>query len=171
MPYRLALALAATLAAEIVVLRPTPQSVVPPGPLSIVAKGEGDVLLDGKVVAAQKPSPGVIHAKVEVTPGKHVLTVGAAKIQFAAGQGPDGWKAFRAHPPAAECAACHARESWEFKGAEACLACHDGMAFAKTHTHNTEVLNECQLCHSPHGSTENRHLKFTREIACKQCHG
>ena len=171
MPYRFALALAATLAAETVVLRPTPQSVVPPGPLSIIAKGEGDVLLDGKAVTVQKPGPGVIHAEVKVSSGKHVLTIGAAKVEFAAGQGPDGWKAFRAHPPAGECVSCHAAESWEFKGAGACLGCHDGTAFAKTHTHNAEVLNECQLCHAPHGSTENRHLKFTRETACKLCHG
>jgi predicted CXXCH cytochrome family protein len=171
MPYRLALALAAALAAETVVLRPTPRSVVPQGSLSVIAKGEGDVLLDGEQIAARKPAPGVIHAEVKVSPGKHVLAVGATKIEFAAGQGPDGWKAFRAHPPAGECSSCHAAGSWEFKGADACLECHDGAAFVKTHTHNTEVLNECQLCHSPHGSTENRHLKFTREIACKQCHG
>jgi predicted CXXCH cytochrome family protein len=169
MPHRLALV--AALAAESVILRPTHQSVVPPGPLSIVAKGAGEVLLDGKPVAAQRPGPDAVHAEVEAAPGKHVLTVGATKIEFAAGPVPDGWKVFRAHPPAGECAACHQPKSWEFKGADACLACHDQAAFAKTHTHNAEVLNECQLCHAPHGSTEERHLKFTKETACKQCHG
>ena len=165
------LVLVAALAVEAVILRPTNQSVVPPGPLSIVAKGEGELQLDGKPVAAQKPAPGVIHARVDVAAGKHVLTLGALKVEFAAGPAPDGWKPFRAHPPAAECVTCHTAQSWEFKGAEACLGCHDQAAFPKLHTHNTEVLNECQLCHLPHGSTEARHLKFAKETACKQCHG
>ena len=171
MPHRLGLVLATALAAETVILRPSPESVAPAGPLSIIAKGQGAVLLDGKEVAAQTPGPGVIHAKVEVTPGKHVLTIGGTKIEFAAGAGPAGWKRFRAHPPAGECALCHEAKSWEFKGAGACLGCHDGTVFAKTHTHNTEVLNECQMCHAPHGSTERSHLKFARDTACKQCHG
>jgi predicted CXXCH cytochrome family protein len=108
---------------------------------------------------------------VDVAAGRHVLTVAGTKIEFAAGAGPEGWKPFRAHPPAGACSACHDAASWEFKGAETCLACHDQTAFAKTHTHNTEVLNECQLCHAPHGSTAKSHLKFVKETACKQCHG
>jgi predicted CXXCH cytochrome family protein len=169
MPHRLGLILA--LAAQNAVLRPTPQSVVPPGPLSIVARGAGELRLDGKPVPSAQPAPGVTTATVNVAPGKHSITFGGATVEFAAGTPPAGWKPFTAHPPAAECAACHDTPSWEFKGAGACLACHSGDGFARTHTHNSEVLAECQLCHQPHGSTEKRHLKFTREVACKQCHG
>jgi predicted CXXCH cytochrome family protein len=169
MPHRLVLM--AALAAESVILRPEPRSIVPAGPLSVIAKTEAEILLDGKAIAAQRPAPGAAHATLEIAPGKHTLSAGGVTIEFAAGSAPAGWKPFRAHPPASACGACHTSGTWEFEGAEACLACHDAAAFAKPHTHNAEVLNECQLCHLPHGSTEKAHLKFPKSTACKQCHG
>ena len=44
------------------------------------------------------------------------------------------------------------------------------LLFKVTHS-NDEVLADCVLCHNPHGSTEEFHLKMPRETACKQCHG
>jgi predicted CXXCH cytochrome family protein len=169
MPYRLGLALA--LAGPEVFLSPLPQSVVQPGSLPVIAKGAGELRLNGKPVTASTPSPGVVHAKVEVGPGRHVLSLGEHRIEFAAGQAQEGWKPFRAHPPAAQCAACHTPQTWEPRGAEACFACHNAEPFAKVHTHNAEVLAECHLCHMPHGSTAKAHLKMAKETACKQCHG
>jgi predicted CXXCH cytochrome family protein len=169
MPHRVGLILA--LAAQNMVLRPTPESVVPPGALSIIAKGAGELRLNGAPVKAVQAAPGAIHAEVTIGAGKHVITFGEARVEFAAGTPVAGWKPFRAHPPAGGCSACHTVNPWEFKGPDACLRCHERQGFAKLHTHNAEVLAECQLCHLPHGSTEARHLKMTKEIACKQCHG
>jgi predicted CXXCH cytochrome family protein len=169
MPQPLGLILA--LAAQNIVLRPLPQSVVPAGPVSVIAKGAGDLRIDGKPVKAAQPAPGVVTAELKLTPGRHVLTFGTAKVEFGVGAPVDSWKPFRAHPPASDCGACHTAPDWEFKGHDACLNCHDRQAFAKLHTHNAEVLAECHLCHLPHGSTEARHLKMTKETACKQCHG
>jgi predicted CXXCH cytochrome family protein len=71
--------------------------------------------------------------------------------------------------------ACHTvnEGEWSLKTSalsEACFVCHDQKVSLKL-TRNDETLADCGLCHNPHGSTEKFHLKMSREIACKQCHG
>jgi predicted CXXCH cytochrome family protein len=158
------------------ILRPTDQSVLPPGPLSIVARADA-LKLDGKPLDAAHPAPGVSTAAVTPSPGPHELAAGSVIVKFFVGAGaPSGWKAFHAHPPGgAACDTCHAvvNGSWEIKGGVVgtnCLQCHNEKAFPKIHTHNADLLPDCQLCHMPHGSTIKAHLKMTREAACKQCH-
>jgi predicted CXXCH cytochrome family protein len=170
-------------AQEITIFRPADQTVVPPGALSVAARvaGKAELMLDRKPVPAAQPAPNALMASLKIAPGRHELTVSSGgverKIAFFAGPGaPADWKPFRPHPPAASCDTCHAVRggSWAFKNevlADTCFACHEAKQFPAIHSHTPEVLAECQLCHSPHGSTEARHLKFKKEVACKQCHG
>ena len=158
------------------VLRPRDKSAVAAGKLSIIARSGAPLLLDGKPVDAKRPGPGALAAEVHLAPGLHELSAGGQTIRFFAGPNPPaGFQAYRLHPPSgASCETCHAVRdgAWEFRGAEtSCLGCHDLKKFPVTHTHNTEVLAECGLCHDPHGSTGKFHLKFVRETACKLCHG
>lgn len=163
------------------ILRPWPNSIVAVGPLTIIAKAEGgELLLDGKRLETVSPARGVLTAAIEVAPGTHELVLrsgGGESIRFHAGEpGPAGWKRYRPHPPEAACASCHRIEdgAWRLQGetaGPACLACHEAAVFPKSHTHRAAELEECQMCHDPHGSTEPRHLKMSKEAACKQCHG
>ncbi|MBI3698631.1 MAG: hypothetical protein HY238_27805 [Acidobacteria bacterium] len=166
------------------ILRPADQSALPAGPLSVIARGDekSQLLLDGKPLEAKRPFATVLTATLAPASGPHTLTLATAgaeqKVQFFAGpKPPAGFQPYRPHPPAAAtCDTCHAVKDgeWGFKGtvlSENCFGCHNQKTFATKHSHNEETLAECQLCHDPHGSTEKFHLKMTREIACKQCHG
>jgi predicted CXXCH cytochrome family protein len=167
-------------AQEPAILRPENQTILRPGPLTVVARGPASarLVLDGQPIVSAQPAPGVHTAAIEPAAGMHELMLGTAKVRFAVGMAPgaEGWKTFRPHPPVAQCTACHAVKDglWAFQSdrlADSCAGCHDLKAFPKLHMHNTEVLNECQLCHQPHGSTEKSHLKMNKETACKICHG
>ena len=179
MPHRLVLILALAAPAPTDgprILRPGDQSALPPGPLTIVARGAGPLRLDGKPLATTSPGPGAQTATVTPAAGVHELSLGDQKLRFFVVPGaPADFPPFRIHPPAAAaCETCHAVRdgAWEFKGAESsCFGCHDQKKFPVGHTHNAEVLSECGLCHHPHGSTGKFHLKLVRETACKQCHG
>jgi predicted CXXCH cytochrome family protein len=161
------------------ILRPLDQSILESGMVKLVAKaGEtAKLLVDGKPVATTKAGPNALSADLTLTPGTHGITLDAQKIQvFVKGSGsaPAGWEVFRPHPPSASCDACHvAKEgAWSVKSYDSsCAGCHNLAKFPQTHTHAATVLEECQLCHNPHGSKARFHLKFTKETACKQCHG
>jgi predicted CXXCH cytochrome family protein len=168
------------------IFRPTDKSVLPNGNLSFVARivGSGKLLVDGKPAPAASPAPNALMATLKLTPGEHQLTLESngttqtVKVFVAgAGQPPAGFETFRAHPPGgASCETCHAVKEgkWAFKGvtsSASCIQCHDTSKFAESHTHPVDTLEDCHLCHMPHGSTKVKHLKFTREVACKQCHG
>lgn len=160
------------------ILRPLDRTVLKPGPLAIIARGAGELRLDGKPLATAQPAPEVVTATITPGPGLHELALGDRKLQFFVGatKAPSGWKAYRPHPPAATCETCHAVKdgAWGFQAVPLstnCFGCHDQKSFPVGHAHNAEVLAECQLCHDPHGSTEKFHLKMPRETACKQCHG
>jgi predicted CXXCH cytochrome family protein len=167
------------------ILRPADRSILPPAPLSVIARtaGTGELKLDGKSVKATQPAPGVLTTTLTPSPGKHELTLVTAgseqRIQFQVGAVPAplaGWKPYRSHPPSATCDTCHTVTGgkWSIKGDVAgpnCLGCHDAKTFPLAHSHTTDVLEECQLCHDPHGSTAKFNLKMPKEVACKQCHG
>lgn len=167
------------LRAESAILAPTDKSVVP-GDVRLVARHDGkpEVLVDGKPVAVESPHAGVLWASLRLAPGAHEIQLtGGPGIQVHVGDGaPAGWPKFRTHPPGgAACGACHAVRNGEWAFAKAslvgvCFACHDRAAFPKTHTHEPGIVPDCQMCHSPHGSTVARHLKMNREAACKLCH-
>jgi predicted CXXCH cytochrome family protein len=161
------------------IMRPVDKAAFRSGPVEVIATApDGTLELDGARVAAAKPFPDVLHAKLDVAPGVHTLALvwqdGRTEIQIYSGNDvPAGFKPFRPHPPASDvrCTQCHElsrRGRFVFKGG--CFDCHDNAAFAKTHTHTAEVLEQCGLCHNAHGSTADRHLIHTKELACKQCH-
>ncbi len=162
------------------ILRPADNSSLPSADLDIVAAPAGKIQIDGKPVAAEQPFPDVAHAKLRVAPGAHTLSLTCPdrvlQIRFYSGpQPPAGFSAFHQHPPVAgvDCTQCHEltkRGRFHFKGGEACFTCHQQETFAKVHSHTTDVLNECGLCHNAHGSTAKAHLLFPKETACKQCH-
>jgi predicted CXXCH cytochrome family protein len=190
MPYRLGLilALAALIcfaedAASPGFLRPYDQTIVPAGPLAIVARaaGKAELKLDGKPLAASQPAPTALTATINPNPGRHELTLrnGGAeqKIQFfvRSPAAPQGWAEFKQHPPAASCETCHAVKdgAWSFKTdvlADTCFGCPAAKQFPAIHSHNSETLADCQMCHNPHGSTVKAHLKMRKELACKQSH-
>ena len=161
------------------IMRPAHKASFRSGSVDIIATApEGVLELDGARIAAEQPFPNVFHAKVDVKPGVHTLklawTGGQKEIQFSTGTDtPGGFEPFRPHPPTADvaCTQCHGlsrRGRFVFKGG--CFDCHQETSFAKTHTHKSDVLAECGLCHNAHGSIVSKHLIHTKELACKQCH-
>lgn len=160
------------------IIRPADGSQLPTGDFLAIAKARGEVelILDGKAAATAKPAADVWTAGLKLAEGPHELilrsSAGERKIRFRAASG----AAFRVHPPAAACASCHAVQdgAWTLKGASlegSCASCHNLEKFAASHSHNTETLAECQMCHEPHGSDVKFHLKMPKVSACKQCHG
>jgi len=167
-------------------LRPLNESILESPTIQVVARTGADAKLsvDGQSVTAASPAKGVLAATLKLSPGTHELSLSSGqKIQvFVAGKTPPpaGWKVFRTHPPAApsaaQCETCHTlqQQTWAPKAettAASCIACHSVAKFPVKHTHTVDILEECQLCHMPHGSAASSHLKFSKEIACKQCHG
>jgi predicted CXXCH cytochrome family protein len=165
------------------ILAPQADTVVQPGaPLRVIARAAGkpQLLLDGKpITTATSPAPGVLHAEINASAGPHELTVrgdnGESRLRFTAGG--DGANIFRPHPPgnAVACDTCHAVKEgvWAMKRitlAPLCGQCHDRAQFPKVHTHNTDILTDCQNCHLPHGSAAKSHLQKPKEVVCKQCH-
>ncbi len=161
-----------------VILAPVDGSAVAVGKVRVIARAPGKATLavDGKPVAITEPVAGVVQAEIELTAGKHEVAVAGggseAKISFTAGAG----ATFRVHPPGlVGCDTCHAvkNNAWALKRATAatvCAQCHDRAAFVPTHTHNTDILADCQNCHLPHGSAAKAHLQKPKEMACKACH-
>ncbi len=165
-----------------VVLSPTDQSTVPPGSLRIVLKSAGktEVLVDGKAQAGVSPAPGVVYVEQALAAGAHEIVArneaGETKVRVFAGKQHGDWPAFKLHPPVATCETCHAvkQGAWALRRASPapiCASCHPQARFPLIHTHNTDLLADCQNCHSPHGATAAKLLKVPKEIACKQCHG
>ncbi|MFN7921687.1 MAG: cytochrome c3 family protein [Bryobacteraceae bacterium] len=158
------------------ILAPPPDSAFPPGPVRLIARvaGESAVKLDGEAVKVESPHPGVVTAELQPAPGTHEITLGDQKVRFAVGKA-DGFTAFRPHPPSNSCTTCHAVRNgrWRFVRASlsnVCSQCHSKETFPAKHTHQMDLLPDCQLCHNPHGSTAAGHMKLARDAACKQCH-
>lgn len=161
-------------------LRPVDKSVLPPGEIDIIARAPS-VTVDGKPVIGTRHATDVFSGKVQLTEGKHVIRAGAETAEVVVTKDPakvpEGFKLFRPHPPAVStCDTCHVAKGtrWAMKAGvvgDNCLTCHDAGKFPQTHTHTPQVLQDCQMCHRPHGSVDFFHLKFNKETACKQCHG
>ena len=160
------------------IMRPADGAWFREGIVDVVASApSGRLLLDGVAIEFDEPFPGVLHAKVEGTAGKHVITLTWAdgKLEsriYVGASAIAGYKEFVSHPPAAiECEACHSlsrRGRFRFSGD--CFGCHVKDAFAKVHSHEPHVLQSCGRCHNAHGSTTAQHLVMAKDKVCKQCH-
>lgn len=164
------------------VFAPANHSVVPPGPFKFIAKSPGKthVTLDGAELTVASPAPGVVRSEFKLSPGSHEIVArnesGETRIEVFAGKTHGEFQPFKLHPPVATCETCHAvkQNSWALRRASLapiCASCHPQNRFALIHTHNTDLLAECQGCHMPHGSTAAKLLKQPKETACRQCHG
>jgi predicted CXXCH cytochrome family protein len=161
------------------ILRPSDRAILPGGQVDAVATApSGRLELDGKPVPAEQPFPNVLHAVFPAAPGLHSLALiwdgGRKEVQFFIGPNPPaGFHPFHQHPPVAgvQCTQCHElsrRGRFRFKGG--CFDCHRREEFAGIHSHEPGVLEQCGLCHNPHGSTAKADLLYPKETACKLCH-
>ena len=174
------------LAAALVVAQDPPPILAPPegavfsagSAVRFIARGDGALKVDGQAAETKSPHTGVHTAELKPAAGAHTIEFGGQTLKIFVGpaaSAPEGMKAFRPHPPANQCETCHAvrNGNWRFIRASlsnVCSACHAKEAFQAKHTHEMAVLADCQLCHNPHGSTADKHLKLSKDAACKQCH-
>lgn len=162
------------------IMRPPDKSAHESGSVDVVATAPaGKLTLDGKPVEVAQPFPNVFHGSLQVPRGEHTLTLtwegGRKEVRFFSGpNAPAGFAAFHQHPPVPGivCTQCHevsSRGRFRFKGG--CFDCHKQETFAKIHTHPPAILEQCGMCHNAHGSTVKSHLIYSKENACKLCHG
>ena len=161
------------------ILRPANNSSFASGQVDVVATApSGKLQLDGASIQTEQPFPDVLHATVKVPAGLHTLALlwegGRKEVRFFAGPNPPaGFQPFHQHPPVPDvpCTQCHGlnrRGRFVFKGG--CFDCHRSDGFAKIHTHEPTVLEQCGMCHNAHGSAVKAHLLYSKETACKICH-
>lgn len=162
------------------ILRPADGAAFVSGSVDVVATAPGGKLeLDGQEIEAEEPFPNVFHAKIQVSPGEHALTLvwegGRRRVRFFTGDDPPaGFLPFQQHPttlaevPCTQCHGLSRRGRFRFVGG--CFDCHRERTFTATHPHEIHVLEECGMCHNAHGSTAKALLLYPKEIACKLCH-
>ncbi|HTM50024.1 MAG TPA: cytochrome c3 family protein [Bryobacteraceae bacterium] len=162
------------------ILRPADNSSHAAGQVDLVATApSGKLQLDGAPVQTEQPFPNVFHATLKASPGAHSLVLewegGRKEVRFFVGpNAPAPFQPFRQHPPTpgVQCSQCHElnrRGRFVFKGG--CFDCHQRDGFAKAHTHEPGTLEQCGICHNAHGSTVKAHLLYSKETACRICHG
>jgi predicted CXXCH cytochrome family protein len=161
------------------ILRPADNASYAGGEVDLVATAvSGNLQLDGMPIQASQPFPNVFHAILKVSPGSHTVVLtwpgGRKEAHFFAGPNPPAaFQPFHQHPPVpgVQCTQCHGVNQhgrFVFKGG--CFECHNRDTFAKIHTHDPGVLEQCGMCHNAHGSTVKAHLLYSKEVACKICH-
>jgi predicted CXXCH cytochrome family protein len=161
------------------ILRPANNSAHMGGKVDVVATAPmGKLQLDGTLIQTGQPFPDVFHATLNASTGLHSLVLlwdgGKKEVHFFVGPNPPAdFQSFGPHPPIpdVQCTQCHglnARGRFIFKGG--CFDCHQRDGFAKVHTHEPSVLEQCGLCHNAHGSIVKAHLIYSKETACKICH-
>ena len=161
------------------ILRPPDNSSFATGQIDLVATApSGKLQLDGASIQTEQPFPDVFHATLKLSPGLHSLVLlwegGKKEVHFFVGPNPPAaFQTFHQHPPipGVQCTQCHGlnrRGRFVFKGG--CFDCHQRDGFAKIHTHESAVLEQCGICHNAHGSTVKAHLLYSKETACKICH-
>ena len=166
-------------AADGSIVKPRNGSWIPGSLLEVIAKAsEARLFVDGELVQGEEPFPGVLHARIEVVPGRHVLRLassdGVQEVVVHTGESPDGdaGEPYVDHPPVAtECALCHSvsrRGRFRFSGG--CQNCHAEQQFVQTHSHQSHELASCGMCHDAHGSSAAKLLLLPKEQTCKQCH-
>ena len=83
----------------------------------------------------------------------------------------------RSHHPVREgalsCVSCHAphdaKQTSLFGKNEQCNQCHQNVRGPKVFEH-APVVEDCTICHNPHGSPNRRLLQMAQPMQCLQCH-
>jgi len=125
-------------------------------------------------------------AHLRLSPGVYELKIGDRRIDFAVAlneeehDGPRDWPTYRNHttPVTADrCAGCHedSTEGGEArvgkaKPYKACFECHHAVEFQVIHSHPVQPLENCDMCHSMHGSANKRLLRGPVKKLCAACH-
>lgn len=136
-------------------------------------------------------------ARLRLSPGRHRLrtSVFEAEIDvtddYETGNkvGPNDWPKFRMHPDIDNLNRCGDCHYWiersddvirrghgitigPWKGPSSCLSCHPAPDFEDSHRHRFAPLEDCRLCHAPHGTAvvEKTLLRDTPKKLCSQCH-
>lgn len=187
---------------------PPDRSVIASDSVQIVAavsdaSRDAAITVDGEAIETQriqlalsggtkvKPGPkgparptAVLVASATLAPGKHVVTVGARKVQFFVdttedrAKAPADWPTFRPHPgQVANCSLCHELKDTRdgqslgpVREPKACFVCHDVDEFKLIHTHRVESLAACRMCHVSHGGTTKAALVGKLKPLCLKCH-
>jgi predicted CXXCH cytochrome family protein len=161
------------------ILRPANNSSYDDGQIDLIATApSGKLLLDGILIQTEQPFPDVFHAILKSSPGLHSLVLlwegGKKEVHFFVGPNPPpAFQPFHQHPPVpgVQCTQCHGlNRRGRFVAKGGCFDCHLRDNFAKIHTHEPAVLEQCGICHNAHGSTVKADLLYSRETACKICH-
>lgn len=84
----------------------------------------------------------------------------------------------KTHPPGVECSVCHLSiknphpdgNGRNFTAnSDICITCHDTIV-DYDFLHSPVASGECHVCHSPHGSAENKYFHEQEKIICYNCH-
>ena len=124
-------------------------------------------------------------ARVRLFPGMHELKIGDKKIEVVVAlnedehDGPADWKIQRSHKmenDPARCQACHEVDKkcghvsvGKFKSHQACLKCHETADLKEEHPGIAKALEDCQTCHTIHGSPHKPLLKAPKGKLLAKC--
>ncbi len=175
-------------------LFPADQCVLEKGEIVVLCVASGmqgvnlpRLTVDGKPVLWERFKPPALVARVNLSPGKHVIAVGKNELRVFVrdgenpGAAPEGWPVLRTHlgnvEQCRECAACHEVATNEGVQAvsapqepAACFRCHAEGQLEAIHFHPQEPLNSCHMCHALHGSANNALLRGPVKQLCAACH-
>ncbi len=170
---------ALTRAGEGSIVKPPDGAWIPGGSVEVIAlASDGRLFLDGQAIDVEEPFAGVLHARISVPEGRHVVRLdlpeGVEEVTFHAGRsvGKQRPSPYVSHPPVpTPCTHCHSvsrRGRFRFRGG--CDTCHADEEFIRVHSHEPHELASCGMCHDAHGSDSDKLLLVDRNLACKQCH-
>lgn len=170
------------------ILFPRDESVIDYRKFELIAVVPGvapELQVDGEVHPWEPSEAPVRVSRLELSPGKHVITLGEGELTFfVSGRGveaPPDWPTVRPHPPIGgdwkQCKFCHEVEDrggrkkrGPFMGYKACYYCHSETDFGAIHSHVEEPLNACESCHDLHASSRPSLLRAPARELCTECH-
>lgn len=128
------------------------------------------------LVAHVKLSPGLNEIQIEGVKLSVYLALDKAK------EPPKGLRELYFHPPSSsdrqlECSLCHSTEKRDGRlrlekapVPNSCDRCHSELEFELKHHHPKQPIEQCNMCHSIHGSNIKGLLKKPSKQLCAECH-
>ena len=123
-------------------------------------------------------------AELTMTPGPHIAVIGGKRIELRGAKDskaiiPAGYTITYAHKALTlrdgkiDCGSCHERTGdtlGEVRTPKVCAPCHDETSVQLIHSHVPQPLNNCAMCHDPHGSPRPKLLLDAKAKLCSKCH-